>query len=408
MASVMESIRELYRIGRGPSSSHTMGPNKAATQFRQRHPQVKAFRVHLFASLALTGRGHMTDVALQDAFHPLPVEILWKPEIELDFHPNGMWFDALNEDGSLLERWEVFSVGGGALQEASQTKVANPVYDLTKMADILSYSINSGKTFWEYVEEREGPQIWGYLDEVWTAMQAAIERGLETEGILPGGLGLPRKASSFERQVSSKITTFFSEGHLPAYALAVAEENAGSGVVVTAPTCGSCGVLPAILRHVKENVNSRPQAILCALATAGLIGNLVKFNASISGAEVGCQGEIGVACAMASAAAAQLLGGSPRQIEYAASMGLEHHLGLTCDPVKGLVQIPCIERNVFAATRAINCARYACYTDGSHRISFDQVVQVMKETGHDLPSLYRETSTGGLATIYSYPPIKRL
>lgn len=404
----MESIRELFRIGRGPSSSHTMGPFKAATQFRQRHPQVNSFRVHLFGSLALTGRGHMTDRALQDAFHPREVEILWKPGIELDFHPNGMWLDALNDGGSLLERWEVFSVGGGALREANQPEASDLVYDLRKMSDILTYCSDSGKSFWEYVEEREGQQIWGFLDEVWTAMQATIECGLEAEGVLPGGLGVPRKASSFERQVSSKITTFFSEGHLPAYALAVAEENASSGVVVTAPTCGSCGILPAVLRHIKENVNSRPQAILRALATAGLIGNLVKYNASISGAEVGCQGEIGVACAMASAAAAQLLGGSPRQVEYAASMGLEHHLGLTCDPVSGLVQIPCIERNVFAATRAINCARYACYTDGSHRISFDQVVQVMKETGHALPSLYRETSTGGLATVYNYPPLKRL
>lgn len=405
---MMDSIRELFRIGRGPSSSHTMGPSKAAAQFRQRFPNVNAFRVHLFGSLALTGRGHLTDAAILDAFHPLPVEILWKPAIELSFHPNGMWFDALQDDGSLLERWEVFSVGGGALRESNQLYLTKPVYDLTSMNEILQYCIDSGKTFWEYVEEREGQEIWGYLDEIWTVMQSAIERGLEAEGVLPGGLAVPRKASSFERQVSSKITTFYSEGHLPAYALAVAEENASSGVVVTAPTCGSCGILPAILRHVKENANSRPQAILRALATAGLVGNLIKHNASISGAEVGCQGEVGAACAMAAAAAAQLLGGSPRQVEYAASMGLEHHLGLTCDPVNGLVQIPCIERNVFAATRAINCARYACYTDGSHQISFDQVVQVMKETGHALPSLYRETSTGGLATIYSYPPIKRI
>ncbi len=404
----MESIRELFRIGRGPSSSHTMGPFKAATQFRQRHPQVKSFRVHLFSSLALTGRGHMTDVAIQDAFHPLPVEILWKPGIELDFHPNGMWFDALNDDGSLLERWEVFSVGGGALKEAGQPDNVNPVYDLSKMSEILSYCTNNDKTFWEYVEEREGSEIWGYLDEVWSVMQAAIERGLEAEGVLPGGLHLPRKASTFEAKVTSKITTFFSEGHLPAYALAVAEESASSGVVVTAPTCGSCGVLPAVLRHVKENIKSQPEDILRALATAGLIGNLIKKNASISGAEVGCQGEIGAACAMAAAAAAQLLGGSPPQIEYAAEMGLEHHLGLTCDPVNGLVQIPCIERNVFAATRAINCARFACYSQGEHRISFDQVVQVMKETGHALPSIYRETSTGGLATVYNYPPVKRL
>ncbi len=384
-----------------------MGPYRAAIEFRQRNPAAHSFRVHLFGSLALTGRGHMTDVAIQDAFAPLPVQILWKPGIELDYHPNGIWFEALDKYGKNLERWEVFSVGGGALREANQPADSEKIYDLTKMSEILSYCTDSGKAFWEYVEEREGPGIWDYLEEVWRVMQAAIERGLEAEGVLPGGLGVPRKANSFERQIASKITTFFSEGHLPAYALAVAEENASSGIVVTAPTCGSSGVVPAVVRHVKENTNCRPQAILRALATAGLVGNLIKYNASISGAEVGCQGEVGTACAMAAAAATQLLGGSPRQVEYAAAMGIEHHLGLTCDPVNGLVQIPCIERNVFAATRAINCARYACHTDGTHRVSFDQVVQVMKETGNNLPSLYRETSTGGLATIYSYPPLKR-
>ncbi len=249
----------------------------------------------------------------------------------------------------------------------------------------------------------KGLAIWLYLDEIWQAMQAAIARGLRSEGVLPGGLGLARKASRMHRQISLTGQSFLSEGYLPAYALAVAEENASGGVVVTAPTCGSSGVVPAVLRYVQEHTQAHPEEVLHALATAGLIGNLVKQNASISGAEVGCQGEIGAACAMAAAAAAQLLGGTVRQIEYAAEMGLEHHLGLTCDPVDGLVQIPCIERNVFAAARALSCARYACFTDGSHRVSFDEVVGVMRQTGHDLPPLYRETAEGGLARVYRFP-----
>jgi L-serine dehydratase len=254
------------------------------------------------------------------------------------------------------------------------------------------------------VEAQEDPYIWDFLREVWRVMYASIEHGLQAEGVLPGGLGLPRKAWVFHRQISMSGKNFFNEGLLPAYALATSEENASGGMVVTAPTCGSSGILPAVLRYMQENTNCSDAAILRALATAGLIGNLVKQNGSISGAEVGCQGEVGVACAMAAAAAAQLMGGTPRQVEYAAEMGLEHNLGLTCDPVNGMVQIPCIERNVFAAAQAMTCARYACSTDGSHRVSFDEVVAVMKQTGHDLPSLYRETSSGGLATTYRFPP----
>ena len=272
------------------------------------------------------------------------------------------------------------------------------------MNAILKHCAHSGQSFWEYVEDQEGPGIWNFLNEVWQVMQAAIERGLQTEGVLPGGLGLARKAWVFYRQLSVTGRNFLNEGLLPAYALAVTEENASGGIVVTAPTCGSCGIVPAALRHVQENTQCSDDAILRALATAGLIGNLVKQNGSISGAEVGCQGEVGVACAMAAGAATQLLGGTPRQVEYAAEMGLEHHLGLTCDPVNGMVQIPCIERNVFAAAQALTCARYACATDGSHRVSFDEVVAVMKQTGHDLPSLYRETASGGLATTYRFPP----
>nr|WP_231854253.1 L-serine ammonia-lyase, iron-sulfur-dependent, subunit alpha [Anaerolinea thermophila] len=266
--------------------------------------------------------------------------------------------------------------------------------------------IRYGKTFWEYVIEIEGNELWEYLREVNRVMHQAIQRGIDTEGVLPGGLGLPRRAWNFYRKISLSGGYLVKEGYMPAYALAVAEENAAGGLVVTAPTCGSSGVLPAVIKHIEDTIPTTEPQVLRAIATAGLIGNLVKENASISGAEVGCQGEIGTACAMAAAAAAQLMGGSVRQIEYAAEMGLEHHLGLTCDPVNGLVQIPCIERNVFAATRALDCATFACYSDGNHRVSFDEVVHVMKQTGHDLPSLYRETAVGGLATAYRVPPKK--
>lgn len=403
----MYSIRELYRIGCGPSSSHTMGPAKAATLFRERFPQAEAFRIHLFGSLAATGRGHLTDVAIRRSLAPLDVTFLWEPENIPAFHPNGMRLEALDASEQVIGDWEVFSVGGGALREETPTgwlPQPRSIYHHKSMKGILKYCAHSGQAFWEYVQDQEDPYLWDFLKEVWRVMFASIENGLKAEGVLPGGLGLPRKAWVFHRQISVSGRNFLNEGLLPAYALATAEENASGGMVVTAPTCGSCGIVPAVLRYVQENAGCSDAAILRALATAGLIGNLVKQNGSISGAEVGCQGEVGVACAMAAGAATQLLGGTPRQVEYAAEMGLEHHLGLTCDPVNGMVQIPCIERNVFAASQALTCARYACATDGSHRVSFDEVVAVMKQTGHDLPSLYRETASGGLATTYRFPP----
>jgi L-serine dehydratase len=388
-----------------------MGPQRAAARFRQSHPEAHHFRVTLFGSLAATGKGHMTDTAIENALSPLPVEILWEPHQELPFHPNGMSFEALREDGALLANWKVYSIGGGAIigeEEIGPDQkplAKQAAYELTTMREILKHCTQHGISFWEYVETCEGPAIWNYLTEIRQAMAAAIDRGIRAEGVLPGGLGVARRAWMFYRKVHiSGPNLMQPEGFLPAYALAVAEENASGGEIVTAPTCGSCGVLPAVLRHVQENIGCSDEAMLHALATAGLIGNLIKHNASISGAEVGCQGEIGAACAMAAAAATQLLGGTIRQIEYAAEMGLEHHLGLTCDPVDGLVQIPCIERNVFAATRALNCANFANFSDGSHRVSFDEVVQVMKQTGHDLPSLYRETAFGGLAKAYRFPP----
>ena len=395
----MQSIREIYRTGHGPSSSHTMAPRRAAEIFRARHPQAAGYQVTLYGSLAATGRGHMTDVAIGEALAPAPLEITWLPEVELPLHPNGMTFQATFADGARSDPWPIYSVGGGALMQADDPPPP-VVYDLSRLADILEHCKRTGQALWEYVEAREGRDLWPFLRQTLADMRATIERGLTREGVLPGGLGVARRAWVIHR----KMTIAGSAPHrfelLYAYALAAAEENASGGLVVTAPTCGSCGVVPAVLRYVQEITRCSDDALLRALATAGLIGNLVKHNASISGAEVGCQGEIGTACAMAAAAAAQLFGGTVRQVEYAAEMGLEHNLGLTCDPVAGIVQIPCIERNAFAASKAFNCADYALLSDGSHRIPFDEVVGVLWETGNNLPSLYRETATGGLAEAY--------
>lgn len=399
----MKSLKELYRIGTGPSSSHTMGPRKAAEMFLARHPEAASFKVTLYGSLAATGKGHMTDVAIIDTLQPAaPIEIVWQPKVFLPFHPNGMTFTAFGANNKLIENWTVYSVGGGALAENNDTpSIQSPeVYAMNSMTEILEWCEQTGKSYWEYVKECEDPDIWDYLREVWETMKDSVHRGLEQEGVLPGPLNLRRKASTYYIRATGYKQSLQSRGLVFAYALAVSEENASGGKIVTAPTCGSCGVMPSVLYHLAKSREFSETRILRALATAGLIGNIVKFNASISGAEVGCQGEVGVACAMASAAANQLFGGSPAQIEYAAEMGLEHHLGMTCDPVCGLVQIPCIERNAYAAARALDANLYSSFTDGMHRVSFDKVIQVMKQTGHDLPSLYKETSEGGLAKDY--------
>lgn len=397
----MESLLSLYRIGVGPSSSHTMGPRRAAEIFLQRHPNASSTHVSLYGSLAATGLGHLTDQVIHHVFEQHALSLNWKPQEELPLHPNGMRFEAFSAQGELLETWEVYSVGGGALRDGNEPLAAFNVYPLNSMHEIMGYCQDRGLSLWEFVKEHEPDSIWPHLALVWQTMQEAIERGLHTEGVLPGGLGLARKAWSFYRKASMAGPAQQRAGYLSAYALAVSEENASGGVIATAPTCGACGVVPAVLKYLQVTLKCPDDEIVRALATAGLIGNLAKFNASISGAEVGCQGEVGVGCAMAAGAAAQLMGGTPRQVEYAAEMALEHNLGLTCDPVAGLVQIPCIERNSFAAAQALASAEYALFTDGSHRISYDDVVGVMRETGHALPSLYRETSTGGLALAYS-------
>ena len=399
----MESIRELYRIGTGPSSSHTMGPRKAAEMFLAKNRGAKGFEVTLYGSLAATGHGHMTDVAILDVLKKVdvPVNIVWKPEEFLSYHHHGMKFAALNQEGLPEDEWTVFSVGGGALEyEEMRHSESGEIYQMNTMTDIKEYCERTGRCYWEYVEQCEGKEIYGFLAEVWEAMKNAVERGINKEGRLPGPLNLRRKAQTYYVKADGYRDNLKSRGLVFAYALAVSEENASGGVIVTAPTCGSSGVLPGVLYHLWKSRNFTDEQMLRALATAALIGNVVKHNASISGADVGCQGEVGVACAMAAGAASQLFGGSPAQIEYAAEMGLEHHLGMTCDPVCGLVQIPCIERNAYAAARALDANIYASFTDGKHRVSFDKLVKVMKETGHDLPSLYKETSTGGLAKDY--------
>lgn len=395
----MESLRELFRIGMGPSSSHTMGPRRAAEGFRARHPEAARVRVTLHGSLAATGAGHLTDQAVLQGLAPLPVDLVWDPE-PLPEHPNALTFTALSAAGEALETWTVYSVGGGALREAGG--VLPPpaeVYPQRSMAEVLAWAQDSGRPLWGLVDEME-PAVWDHLRQVWQAMRAALAAGSRAEGVLPGGLKLQRKAKGFLARARSLRGGARRTALLAAFALAVAEHNASGGMVATAPTCGSCGVVPAVLAYLEKDMGLEETDILRALATAGLVGNVVKANASISGAEVGCQGEIGVACAMAAAAAAQLLGGTPAQVEYAAEMGLEHHLGLTCDPILGLVQVPCIERNAFAAIHALSAAEYALLADGRHLVSFDQVVEAMRQTGHDLPSLYRETAQGGLARVF--------
>lgn len=395
----MDSIKQIYRIGHGPSSSHTMGPKRAASVFGGRHHGANRFEVTLYGSLAATGKGHLTDKAILEELEPIAkTAIIWEPRVFLPFHPNGMKFEAFTDENEVRESWTVFSIGGGTLaNEDFNEQMSARVYEMENIREIQTWCEKSGHSYWEYVEQNEGSAIWDYLAEVWEVMQRTIVRGLETEGILPGGLGLRRKASDYLIRAKGYGSNIRSRGMVYAYALAVSEENAGGGEMVTAPTCGSCGVLPAVLYYLRESREFRDSRILRALATAGLFGNVVKTNASVSGAEVGCQGEVGVACAMAAAAASQLFGGTPAQIEYAAEMGLEHHLGLTCDPVCGLVQIPCIERNAFAAARALDANTFSNFSDGRHRVSFDQVVEVMRQTGNDLPSLYKETSEGGLA-----------
>ncbi len=399
----MESLRELYKIGVGPSSSHTMGPARAALKSLARVKDAEKWRVTLFGSLAAKGRGHFTDKAVSRVLGEERTEIVWRPDEVKERHPNALRFEAFSASGEVIYDRLFYSVGGGTIKEEGEAAEEGAggapaeVYPYASMGEILKKCEATGLALWQLVEEAEDDGFQDYMRKVLSTMMASIDAGLRNDGVLPGGLRLQRRARAMYQKSRFLQSEFRRTGLLAAYATAASEENASLGTVVTAPTCGSAGVIPGVLRYLAEILGADEQELVRALETAGLVGNIVKRNGSISGAEVGCQGEVGVACAMAAAAAAYLYGGTAPQCETAAEIGLEHFLGLTCDPVKGLVQIPCIERNAIAANRALVAAELAVLSDGRHRVSFDEVVATMLKTGHDLPSLYRETSGGGLA-----------
>lgn len=397
----MKSIREIYRIGHGPSSSHTMGPAFASALIKKEHPEADAFRVVLYGSLAKTGKGHQTDKAIEKALAPIPVAVEFDTETDGLPHPNTMDLFAY-KNGAETGRLRVISVGGGAISVVGRPDADTPeVYAEQSFAAISGYCKSRNLRLSDYVEEREGSGIWDYLYTVWETMKAAVDEGLSTSGELPGGLHVERKAQYLYNQRHIDESAATRENRIVcAYAFAVAEQNADSGVIVTAPTCGSCGVVPAALKYMQEQKHFSDDQIVRALAVGGLIGNLIKTNASISGAECGCQAEIGSACSMCAAALGELHEMGIDQIEYAAEVAMEHHLGLTCDPIHGLVQIPCIERNAVAAMRAINALSLANFLSSTRKISFDMVVETMYQTGRDMNHIYRETSEGGLAKLY--------
>lgn len=397
----MESLKALYKIGNGPSSSHTMGPRKAANRFKEKYEEADNYRVILYGSLALTGRGHLTDRILQETFYPKKIEIIFDLETPCTVHPNTMDLFAFKKEKE-LGHCRVYSVGGGTIKiEGEEEKEVQIIYELTTFDAIKKYCTENNLSLYEYVYQVEGNDIKKYLKKIWNAMEASIQEGINAEGVIPGKLELKRKAKILYQKINQLTDkALIQTARLSSYAYAVNEVNASGGIIVTAPTCGASGTLPAVLYYLKEHQGYQEEEIINALATAGLIGNLIKKNASISGAECGCQAEVGTACSMAAAACAQLKGGTIEQIESAAEIAMEHHLGLTCDPIYGYVQIPCIERNAVAANRAIESANLAILFEEQGKISFDMVVETMYETGKDLSSHYRETSEGGLAKKY--------
>ena len=398
----MKSIRDIYKIGKGPSSSHTMGPAKAMELFMQRYPEADSFKVTLFGSLADTGRGHGTDTALRLVAGDKPIEIEFNT-LDRDLpHENTLVLYAFKNGEQIGEPVRTMSIGGGDIRiEGVPDDPMKEVYKESTFAEISEYCKARGIRLSDYVEKREGEGIYDFLYEVWETMKRSIHQGLTCSGILPGGLGVERKAQHLYNQRHIDESPVTRENRIVcAYAYAVSEQNADNGTIVTAPTCGACAVVPSVLKYMQEKHGFSDKQVLKALAVAGLIGNLTKTNASISGAECGCQAEIGTACSMASAALAELFEMGIDQIEYAAEIAFEHHLGLTCDPISGLVQIPCIERNAVAAMRAINAVSLANFLSGSRKISLDLVIKTMYETGKDLSHLYRETSAGGLAKLY--------
>ncbi len=399
----MKSIREIYKIGKGPSSSHTMGPERAARLFQSRYPEADRFQVTLYGSLSKTGVGHGTDRVLRDTLGENRTEVIFSQDTLRGAHPNTMEFTAFQNEQE-IGRLRVESIGGGDIRIPGEPEGAEgeEIYIEHSFAEIAYFcKWRYIDTLSSYVELNEGEEIWDFLGTVWQTMKQSIEEGLSRDGVLPGGLNVQRKAKYLYTQIpDDKIPALKEFQHIAAYAYAVAEQNASNGTVVTAPTCGACGVVPAVLKYAQDTKGFSDGEICRALATAGVIGNLTKTNASISGAECGCQAEIGTACSMAAAALAELYGQSLDQVEYAAEVAMEHHLGLTCDPICGLVQIPCIERNAVAAVRAMNACNLSYFLTGSRNISYDMVCRAMKETGIHLDHRFRETSEGGLAKLY--------
>ncbi len=405
----MKSVRNLFKIGVGPSSSHTMGPAFAAKRFIEKHPEVESIKVTLYGSLAKTGQGHGTDRAIADMLSGYECEIVFNTDdlMQLE-HPNTMELVGYNE-GKISAQMTVLSIGGGEIRVVGEEMIDedgdgvpdDEVYAENSFTEIAELCKAKNIRLSDYVFEHEDDDFKSFLGVVWQTMSNSIREGLIHTGVLPGGLKLDRKAQKLYNQRHIDESPQTRENRLVcAYAFAVSEQNADCGRIVTAPTCGSCGVLPAVLKYMEEKNSFSENDIIRALAVAGLVGNIVATNASVSGAECGCQAEIGTACSMAAAALAELFYMGIDQIEYAAEISLEHHLGLTCDPVCGLVQIPCIERNAVAAMRAINALSLANFLSDSRKISFDLVVETMYQTGIDLSHIYRETSEGGLAKLY--------
>lgn len=397
----MKTLRELYKIGNGPSSSHTMGPKRAAEWFKDKNPEANRFDIYLYGSLAFTGKGHLTDKIIKETLNPIKTNIIFDTKFVCDKYPNTMDLIAYKDDQKISQA-RVYSVGGGAIEVEGQKRAIVPdIYKLNHMQDIKEYCKEKDKDLVDYVVETEGEDIIEFLREIWHTMYNSVKTGIEKEGIIPGKLQLPREAKMiYENTAEDQNPILKRTRLLTSYAHAVSENNASGDIIVTAPTCGASGVLPAVLTYMYEQYNIKEEKIIKALAVAGVIGNLVKTNASISGAECGCQAEIGTACSMAAGATAYLMDLDLEKIDNAAEIAMEHHLGLTCDPIYGYVQIPCIERNAVAALRAVDAANMAKIATGKRFISFDLVVDTMYETGKDLNSHYRETSKGGLAKKY--------
>ena len=395
----MKSLRYLYKIGVGPSSSHTMGPVKAAENFLSLHGDCVSYVVTLLGSLARTGKGHGTDAALKRAFGDRNVTVLFDRETKCD-HPNTMVFEGRDSSGCAFVRRYVSVGGGDVVADGETLNDGEEVYALNSFEEIKEFCRAQNLRLWQYAELCEGEGIEEYMKDIWRVMQKCVVEGLSADGVLPGGLNVQRRAKKLLNEANDITRHTRRDRIVASYAFAVGEQNASGGTVVTAPTCGSSGVLPAVLVYAKQQQDYSDKEIYRALLTAGVVGNLVKTNASISGAECGCQAEIGTASAMAAAALAELYGMTLEEIEYSAEVALEHQLGLTCDPVDGLVQIPCIERNAVGAMRAINAVSLATFLADSRKISFDTVVKVMYETGKDISENYRETAAGGLAKVY--------